>query len=54
MSNKLQRDIEKDYNNAEFVANLCWLAVSHETGKNFEIQIADERNFVPVLAEFNT
>ena len=47
------RDIEKTYPNAEFVAKLRRLADSIETGENFEIQIANERIYVPDRATFN-
>ena len=46
------RDIEKGYSTAEFVAKLRRLADSLETGEKFEIQIAGERVYVPVRAEF--
>ena len=47
------RDIEKTYSNSEFVAKLRRLADSIETGENFEIQIANERLYVPDRATFN-
>lgn len=47
------RDIEKTYPNAEFVAKLRRLADSIEAGENFEIQIANERIYVPDRATFN-
>lgn len=47
------RDIEKTYSNSEFVAKLRRLADSIETGENFEIQIANERIYVPDRAVFN-
>ncbi|XAL98177.1 amphi-Trp domain-containing protein [Phycisphaeraceae bacterium D3-23] len=47
------RDIEKTYSNSEFVAKLRRLADSIETGENFEIQIANERIYVPDRATFN-
>ena len=50
---KTKRDIEKKYSNKDFVAKLRRLADSIENGKKFEIQIADERIYVPVRAEFN-
>lgn len=46
------RDIEKTYSPAEFVAKLRRLADSIETGENFEIQIANERFYVPDRATF--
>jgi len=48
-----KRDIEKTYSNKDFVAKLRRLADSIENGKKFEIQIAGERIYVPVRAEFN-
>lgn len=53
MSNKNERDIEKDYSTPEFVAKLRRLADSLEKGEKFEIQIAGERIYVPVRATFN-
>ena len=47
------RDIEKAYTNKEFVEKLRRLADSVESGDKFEIQIAGERIYVPVRAEFN-
>lgn len=47
------RDIEKAYSTAEFVEKLRRLADSLEGSKAFEIQIAGERIYVPVAAEFN-
>ncbi|MBW8183658.1 amphi-Trp domain-containing protein [Shewanella nanhaiensis] len=53
MSKKEDRDIEKDYTTAEFVAKLRRLADSLESGSKFEIQIAGERIYVPVRAKYN-
>lgn len=50
---KEDRDIEKTYSNSEFVSKLRRLADSIEHGKKFEIQIAGERIYVPVRAEYN-
>lgn len=50
---KEERDIEKKYAKSEFVAKLRRLADSIENGTKFEIQIAGERIYVPVRAEFN-
>ena len=47
------RDIEKTYSTSEFVDKLRRLADSLESGEKFEIQIAGERIYVPVRAEFN-
>jgi amphi-Trp domain-containing protein len=53
MTQKADRDIEKVYSTAEFVAKLRRLADALETGERFEIQIAGERVSVPVRARFN-
>ena len=53
MTMKKDRDIEKEYSSAEFVAKLRRLADSLESGERFEIQIAGERVYVPVRATFN-
>lgn len=50
---KKERDIEKTYSKSEFVSKLRRLADAIEGGKKFEIQIAGERIYVPVRAEFN-
>ena len=50
---KEERDIEKSYPKSEFVAKLRRLADSIENEKRFEIQIAGERIYVPVRAEFS-
>ncbi len=47
------RDIEKVYKTSEFVAKLRRLADALESGEKFEIQIAGERIYVPVRAEYN-
>lgn len=52
MSQKAQRDIEKRYSKAEFVEKLRRLADAIELDQRFEIQIAGERIYVPVRAEF--
>lgn len=49
---KKERDIEKKYSNKDFIAKLRRLADSIENGKKFEIQIAGERIYAPVRAEF--
>jgi len=51
MSNS--RDVEKVYSNAEYVEKLRRLADAIENGDKFEIQIAGERIYVPVRAEFS-
>ena len=48
-----ERDIEKTYSTSEFVAKLRRFADSLESGEKFEIQIAGERIYVPVRAEFS-
>jgi len=53
MTNKSERDIEKQYPKADFVAKLRRLADAIEDGEQFEIQIAGERIYVPVRAEFS-
>lgn len=50
---KEERDIEKSYPKKDFIAKLRRLADSIENGTKFEIQIAGERIYVPVRAEFN-
>lgn len=52
MMPKPERDIEKGYPKADFVAKLRRLADAIENGDRFEIQIAGERIYVPVRAEF--
>lgn len=52
MSAREERDVEKDYPRADFVAKLRRLAHAIENDERFEIQIAGERIYVPVRAEF--
>ncbi|MHC1744779.1 MAG: amphi-Trp domain-containing protein [Syntrophobacteraceae bacterium] len=52
MIDKQERDIEKEYPKADFVAKLRRLADAIENGERFEIQIAGERIYVPVRARF--
>ncbi len=52
MTEKRERDIEKEYPKAEFVAKLRRLADAIEKDERFEIQIAGERIYVPVRARF--
>jgi amphi-Trp domain-containing protein len=47
------RDVEKVYSTAEVVAKLRRLADALESGGPFRIQIAGERIYVPVRAEFS-
>lgn len=49
---KEDRDIEKVYKTSEFIAKLRRLADALETGEKFEIQVAGERIYVPVRAEY--
>ncbi|WP_237162672.1 amphi-Trp domain-containing protein [Shewanella halifaxensis] len=53
MTAKSNRDIEKVYSNEEFVAKLRRLADAIESGDKFEIQIAGERLYVPVRAQYS-
>ncbi len=53
MGNKLERDIEKTYPVPEFIAKLRRLADALEGGEQFEIQIAGERIYVPVRADYS-
>ncbi len=53
MTKKKERDIEKVYSAAEYAAKLRRLADALEAGARFEIQIAGERIYVPVRAEFS-
>jgi amphi-Trp domain-containing protein len=50
---KPDRDIEKSYPIAEFIAKLRRLAEPLESGRRFEIDIAGERISVPVKATYN-
>lgn len=53
MKDRPERDIEKGYSTAQFVAKLRRLADALEKGEKFEIQIAGARIYVPVRAQFN-
>ncbi len=53
MSDKPERDIEKDYPIDQFIDKLRRLADALEKGEQFEIQIAGERIYVPVRAKYN-
>lgn len=53
MSKRLDRDLEKTYPRAQFVAKLRRLADAIEAEKPFTIQIAGERIRIPATAEFN-
>lgn len=50
---KSDRDLEKTYNNKEFVEKIRRLADCIEAGEQFEIQIAGERIYVPVRATYS-
>jgi amphi-Trp domain-containing protein len=52
MESKQERDIEKSYPKGEFVDKLRRLADAIENSERFDIQIAGERIYVPVRAEF--
>jgi amphi-Trp domain-containing protein len=49
---RADRDIEKEYPKADFVAKLRRLADAIENDERFEIQIAGKRVYVPVRARF--
>ncbi|WP_305461048.1 amphi-Trp domain-containing protein [Photobacterium leiognathi] len=53
MPEKQERDIEKQYSTADFAAKLRRLADAVENGTRFDIQIAGERIYVPVRAEYS-
>ena len=53
MTSKQERDIEKVYTKADMAAKLRRLADAIEAGERFEVQIAGERIYVPVRAEFS-
>lgn len=53
MSDKSDRDVEKEYQLTDFVAKLRRLADALEAGDRFAIQIAGERIFVPADAMYN-
>ena len=50
---KAERDLEKSYTDKEFVEKLRRLADCIESGEQFEIQIANERIYVPVRAAYS-
>lgn len=50
---KTERDLEKTYPRAQFVAKLRRLADAIETGQPFSIQVAGERLRIPAHALFN-
>jgi amphi-Trp domain-containing protein len=51
MKAKRERDVEKEYPKADFVAKLRRLADAVEKGDRFVIQIAGERISVPARAQ---
>ena len=53
MSKRSDRDLERAYSRAQFVAKLRRLADSLETGRAFTIQVAGERLRIPSDAVFN-
>ena len=53
MSKPSDRDLERTYSRAQFVAKLRRLADSLETGRAFTIQVAGERLRIPRDAAFN-
>jgi len=53
MAGKSERDIERVYATADYVAKLRRLADALESGAKFEIQVAGERIYVPARAEFS-
>lgn len=52
MKSRQEKDAEKEYPKADFVAKLRRLADAIESGSQFEIRIAGERIYVPVRATF--
>ena len=53
LSDKANRDVEKNYPLPQFIEKLRRLADALESGSRFEIQIAGERISVPVRATYN-
>ena len=53
MPDKPQRDVEKVYALADFIAKLRRFADALESGQVFEIQVAGERLYVPAGASFS-
>ena len=50
---KPERDVEKTYPLPDFIAKLRRLADCLEAGEQFEIQVDNERVYVPVRATYN-
>ena len=53
MAPRKDRDLERTYTRAQFVAKLRRLADALETGRAFTIQVAGERLRIPADAVFN-
>ena len=53
MATRRNRDLERTYSRAQFVAKLRRLADALEAGESFSIQLANERLVVPADAAFN-
>jgi len=53
MSEKPERDVEKGNSTKQFIARLRRLADALEQGKQFNIQIAGERVYIPADAVIN-
>ena len=53
MAKRSERDLERTYSRAQFVAKLRRLADSLETRRAFTIQVAGERLRIPAEATFN-
>ena len=49
---KPNRDVEKEYSNSENIKKLERMIECLKTGKPFEIQVDNERIYVPVDAKF--
>ncbi|OPY09270.1 MAG: hypothetical protein A4E66_01751 [Syntrophus sp. PtaB.Bin001] len=52
MTDKRNRDVEKEYPKEEFIAKLRRLADAIENNERFEISIAGKRIYVPMRATF--
>jgi amphi-Trp domain-containing protein len=53
MTARRDRDLERTYSRAQFVAQLRRFADALEAGEAFSIQVANERLRIPADAEFN-
>ena len=53
MPRRRDRDLERTYSRAQFVAKLRRFADALESGKAFSIQVANERLRIPADATFN-